>query len=47
MYFVDRIKIEQMLRFLETQLERLEKKKEWNQDEFSQLALERMVQIFD
>ena len=45
MYFVDRIKIEQMLRFLETQLERLEEKKEWNQDEFAQLALERMVQI--
>src|SRR6476620_284052 len=45
MYFVDRIKIEQMLRFLETQLVRLEEKQDWNQNEFTQLALERMVQI--
>ena len=45
MYFVDRIKIEQMLRFLEAQLARFEEKQDWNQDEFTQLALERMVQI--
>ena len=42
MYFVDRIKIEQVLHFLEGQLTRLEKKQDWK-DEFSQLALERMV----
>ena len=45
MYFVDRIKIEQMLRFLESQLARLEEKQDWNQNEFTQLALERMIQI--
>lgn len=45
MYFVDRIKIEQILRFLEEQLARLEKKQDWNQDVFDQLALERMIQI--
>lgn len=45
MYFVDRIKIEQMLRFLEAQLARLEEKQDWNQDEFSQLALERLIQV--
>ncbi|MFJ8267051.1 DUF86 domain-containing protein [Peribacillus asahii] len=43
MYFVDRQKIEQILCFLESQLSRLEQKKEWN-DELSQLALERIVQ---
>lgn len=45
MYFVDRIKIEQMLRFLEAQLARLEEKQDWNQDEFSQLAFERLIQV--
>lgn len=45
MYFVDRIKIEQMLRFLEAQLARLEEKQDWKQDEFSQLALERLIQV--
>ena len=30
MYFVDRIKIEQMLRFLEAQLTRFEEKQDWN-----------------
>jgi uncharacterized protein YutE (UPF0331/DUF86 family) len=43
MYFVDRIKIEQILHFLEVQLARLEDKQDWN-DEISQLALERMIQ---
>jgi uncharacterized protein YutE (UPF0331/DUF86 family) len=43
MYFVDRIKIEQTLKFLEGQLARIEKKQEWK-DEFSELALERMIQ---
>ena len=45
MYFVDRIKIEQMLRFLEAQLTRFEQKQDWNQDEITQLAFERMIQI--
>lgn len=45
MYFVDRIKIEQMLRFLEAQLARFEEKDDWNNDEIDQLALERMIQI--
>lgn len=45
MYFVDRIKIEQILRFLEAQLVRFEMKQDWNQDELSQLAMERMIQI--
>jgi uncharacterized protein YutE (UPF0331/DUF86 family) len=43
MYFVDRIKIEQILNFLEGQLAKIEKKQEWK-DEFSELAFERMVQ---
>ncbi len=42
MYFVDRTKIEQILHFLEGQLTRFEKKQDWK-DEFSQLALERMI----
>lgn len=42
MYFVDRLKIEQILRFLESQLEKYENKKDWN-DEYSILALERMI----
>ena len=45
MYFVDRIKIEQMLQFLEAQLERFEKKQDWNDNDLSQLALERIIQI--
>ncbi len=45
MYFVDRLKIEQMLRFLEAQLTRFEEKQDWNQDEITQLAYERMIQI--
>lgn len=45
MYFVDRIKIEQMLCFLEEQLERFEKKQDWNDNELTQLALERIVQV--
>ena len=45
MYFVDRLKIEQMLRFLEAQLTRFEEKQDWNQDEITQLAFERMIQI--
>lgn len=43
MYFVDRIKIEEMLRFLEVQLKRIGDKQDWN-DEFSELALERIIQ---
>ena len=43
MYFVDRIKIEEMLRFLEVQLKRIGDKQDWN-DELSELALERIIQ---
>lgn len=42
MYFVDRIKIEQILRFMEAQLARFESRQEWK-DEWSQLALERII----
>lgn len=43
MYFVDRIKIEQILNFLEQKLARLEEKQDWN-DELSLIALERIIQ---
>lgn len=43
MYFVDRQKIEQLLNYLEQQLNRFEKNSDWNND-FARLALERIVQ---
>ncbi|CAH0344658.1 DUF86 domain-containing protein [Bacillus sp. CECT 9360] len=43
MYFVDRQKIEQILNYLEQQLDRFENNPEWEND-LARLALERIVQ---